>query len=140
MGLTALRASTQILLDRIASELGFQPASNLGNRLSAKSLPAAPVSTVKAQATSHLRVDTVHGAKGETLDAVLYITTKQHLDGMLAGTTTEIGRIGYVAVTRPRDLLWIGVPAAEFGASRTALEAVGLSTTLPDQQRSENRS
>ena len=138
--LAALRTNTQTLLERISNELGFQAASNLGNRLSAKALPAAPISTVKAQATGRLRVDTVHGAKGETLDAVLYITTKAHLDGMLSGTASEIGRIGYVAVTRPRDLLWIGVPTADFGASRAALEAVGLSTNLPDQMRSENRS
>lgn len=138
--LTALRQTMQTLLDKIAAEYGLQPAANLGRRLSAKSLPSAPVSTVKAETSKPLRVDTVHGAKGETLDAVLYIVTKPHLEGMLAGTSTEIGRIGYVAVTRPRDLLWLGVPAAEFEAARPRLEAIGFSTRLPGQQRSEKRS
>lgn len=129
--LAALRSSVRTLLDRIAAASGLQPAANLAMRLSGKALPSAPVSTVRADAAKPLRVDTVHGAKGETLDAVLYVVTKAHLEGMLAGTATEIGRIGYVAVTRPRDLLWVGVPAADFEASRAALEAVGLVTRVP---------
>lgn len=124
--LRALRCSVQTLLERITVASGLQPAANLSMRLSARALPSAPVSTVKDEATKPLRVDTVHGAKGETLDAVLYVVTKAHLNGMLAGPTTELGRIGYVAVTRPRDLLWIGVPATDFEASRAALEAVGF--------------
>ena len=129
--LAALRSSVRTLLDRIADASGLQPAANLAMRLSGKALPPAPVSSVKADAAKPLRVDTVHGAKGETLDAVLYIVTKGHLERLLAGTATEIGRIGYVAVTRPRDLLWVGVPAADFEASRPALEAVGLVTRVP---------
>jgi hypothetical protein len=136
--LAALRTTVQVLLDKITAETGIQPAANLAMRLSAKSLPSAPVSTVKAETVKPLRVDTVHGAKGETLDAVLYIVTKPHLDGMLAGTSTEIGRIGYVAVTRPRDLLWVGVPAAEFEASRAGLEAAGFTIQLSGQQRFES--
>ena len=131
--LTALRASTQKLLEQISIDFGLRPRPNLGRRLSAKGLPAAPVSTLKPATAKPLRVDTVHAAKGESLDAVLYITTRAHLDGLLGGTGTEIGRIGYVAVTRPRDLLWIGVPAADFEASRAALEAAGLLTEFPSQ-------
>lgn len=63
--------------------------------MSGKGLPSTPVSLVKADAAKPPRVDTVHSAKGETLDAVLYVVTKARLDGMLAGTKTEIGRIGH---------------------------------------------
>jgi hypothetical protein len=129
--LAALRSSVQTLLDQIAAASGLQPAANLAMRLSGKALPSVSVSTVKADAAKPLRVDTVHGVKGETLDAALYVVTKAHLEGMLGGTATEIGRIGYVAVTRPRNLLWVGVPAADFEASRAMLEAVGLVTHLP---------
>lgn len=132
--LTALRTSVQTLLDQIAAASGIQPSPNLSMRLSGKALPTAPVSMVKPDAAKALRVDTVHGAKGETLDAVLYVVTKAHLDGLLAGTTTEIGRIGYVAVTRPRDLLWIAVPARDFEESRAELEAIGIATCLPAKQ------
>jgi superfamily I DNA/RNA helicase len=124
--LDALRVSTQALLSAIEAATGLAAASNLAMRLSAKALPSTPVSTVKADPAKPLRVDTVHGAKGETLDAVLYITTKAHLEGMLAGTGSEIGRIGYVAATRPRDLLWIGVPAADLNAMKPRLECLGF--------------
>lgn len=56
-----------------------------------------------------MRVDTVHQAKGESLDAVLYITLKDHAEEMLAGVGIEVARIGYVASTRARDLLWVAV-------------------------------
>lgn len=57
-----------------------------------------------------LRCGTVHSAKGEGIPAVLYLTTKKDLDAMVAGTDTEEGRIGFVAVTRARDLLVVGIP------------------------------
>jgi hypothetical protein len=138
--LGALRSSVQTLLDLIAAASGLQPAENLAMRLSGKALPSVSISNVKTDADKPLRVDTVHGVKGETLDAALYVVTKAHLEGMLGGTATEIGRIGYVAVTRPRNLLWVGVPAADFEASRAMLEAVGLVTHFPITQQSEKRS
>lgn len=61
--------------------------------------------------TSRIRVDTVHQAKGESLDAVLYLATKEHVSALLAGMDSELGRIGYVAATRARNLLRVGVPA-----------------------------
>lgn len=57
-----------------------------------------------------LRCGTVHSAKGEGIPAVLYLTTKKDLDAMVAGTGGEEGRIGFVAVTRARDLLVVGIP------------------------------
>lgn len=57
-----------------------------------------------------LRCGTVHSAKGEGIPAVLYLTTKKDLDAMVAGTGDEEGRIGFVAVTRARDLLVVGIP------------------------------
>ena len=73
-----------------------------------------------------LRIDTVHKAKGESLDAVMYVTTKEHVKEMLGGVTTELGRIGYVAATRARDLLWIAVPHNALKELRPALIAKGF--------------
>lgn len=57
-----------------------------------------------------IRVDTVHQVKGESLDAVLYISTeKEHLKEMINGTKKELGRIGYVALTRAKNLFVIGI-------------------------------
>lgn len=58
-----------------------------------------------------LRSGTVHSAKGEGIPAVLYLTTKKDLDAMIAGTGDEEGRIGFVAATRAKDLLVIGIPS-----------------------------
>jgi superfamily I DNA/RNA helicase len=58
-----------------------------------------------------IRSHTVHKVKGEGIAAVLYITKKADLESMLTGTGTEDGRVGYVAVTRARDLLILAVPA-----------------------------
>jgi superfamily I DNA/RNA helicase len=121
-----LRVVTAALLAAIEVQTGLKPADNLNRRLTAKALPAAPVSALDPALVKKLRVDTVHGAKGESLDAVLYIVTKPHLEHMLAGVQTELGRIGYVAVTRPRDLLWVAVPQAIWPEHQAGLAAVGL--------------
>lgn len=121
-----LRQVIATLLAEIEALTGLKSAENLNRRLAAKALPAAPVCSLDQAIVKPLRIDTVHGAKGESLDAVLYIVTKAHLEHLLAGVGTELGRIGYVAVTRPRDLLWVAVPHTILPKHRNALEAMGL--------------
>ena len=75
---------------------------------------------------SGLRFGTVHSAKGEGIPAVMYLTSKSHLDAMVAGTNTEDGRIGFVAATRARDLLVIAIPSSTAPESITSLESLGL--------------
>ncbi len=74
----------------------------------------------------HRNTHTVHQAKGESLDAVLYVATKDHVRALLAGTNSEVGRIGYVAVTRAKNLLWLGVPASAINEMRPALLGKGF--------------
>ncbi|MEJ1960039.1 MAG: UvrD-helicase domain-containing protein [Gammaproteobacteria bacterium] len=73
-----------------------------------------------------VRTRTVHKVKGEGIDAVLYVARKGDLDKMLAGTGTEDGRVGYVAVTRARDLLIVGIPAKTPDAIVADLKAKGF--------------
>ena len=73
-------------------------------------MPLASTEDLSSSDVTGLRIDTVHKAKGESLDAVLYVTIKEHAQALLDGATTEVGRIGYVAATRARDLLWVAVP------------------------------
>lgn len=68
----------------------------------------------------------MHKAKGESLDSVLYIATKEHAQALLDGVATEVGRIGYVAATRARDLLWIAVPQGALKDLRPTLLARGF--------------
>jgi hypothetical protein len=72
------------------------------------------------------RIDTVHQVKGESLDAVLYLATTKHVQALLAGVDTEDGRIGYVAVTRARNLFWLGVPQEALQKLRPALLSKGF--------------
>ena len=65
-------------------------------------------------------------AKGESLDAVLYVAAKDHVQALLAGVDSEVGRIGYVAVTRARNLLWLAVPSNALKELRPALLASGF--------------
>lgn len=121
----ALKKRVMVLLQEVESILGLTATKNLGQRLSTRDLPTAPVSGAPG-APVKLRIDTVHRAKGESLDAVLYVASKAHVAALLAGTTTEEGRIGYVAVTRAKDLFWLGVPQACFANLRPALLARGF--------------
>ncbi|MFT3780321.1 MAG: UvrD-helicase domain-containing protein [Ottowia sp.] len=106
---------TRIFLAHIAQNHGLASTNNLGNKLARRGLPNAPLITAADLAANddapRIRVDTVHQAKGESLDAVLYLANREHANALLAGVDTEVGRIGYVAVTRARNLLWLGVPA-----------------------------
>lgn len=71
-------------------------------------------------------MDTMHHVKGESLDAVLYVATKDHVQALLAGVDSEVGRIGYVAVTQARNLLWLAVPTNALKELRHALLASGF--------------
>lgn len=109
----ALLACIKVLLVNLDTEFGFKPVANLGNKLSKKALPSTSLISAADLAdrdATALRIDTVHKAKGESLDAVLYMTTKEHAQALLGGVASELGRIGYVAATRARDLLWVAVP------------------------------
>lgn len=117
------------LLVRLETNFSLKATDNIGRKLSKKELPDAPLAGAKNLADSNgpaLRVDTVHKAKGESLDAVLYVTLKDHAQALLDGVTTEVGRIGYVGATRARDLLWVAVPHSSLNELRPTLLAKGF--------------
>lgn len=121
---------TRALLAAIKRDHGLASADNLGNKLARRGLTNAPLIAAADLAAENdpprIRVDTVHQAKGESLDAVLYLANREHVNALLAGVDTEVGRIGYVAVTRARNLLWLGVPANALEELRPALLARGF--------------
>lgn len=124
-----LLVRTKALLAVLDQDFGLKVADNLGNKLAKKALPSAPLMTggdLAAEKEARIRVDTVHQAKGESLDAVLYLATKEHVSALLAGVDSELGRIGYVAATRARNLLWVGVPANALTELRPRLLARGF--------------
>jgi hypothetical protein len=64
--------------------------------------------------------------KGEGIQAVMYLTAKKQLDALVAGTSGEDGRIGFVAATRAKDLLIIAIPHRTTDDVITSLRNFGL--------------
>lgn len=127
--LPLLLTRVRTLLVKLESAFGLKSANGIGRKLTKKALPNNPLASnddLADTGPSRLRIDTVHKAKGESLDAVLYVTLKDHTQAMLDGVDTEVGRIGYVAATRARDLLWLAVPQSALKELRPALLARGF--------------
>lgn len=127
--LPSLLERVRQLLATLQAEFGLTPTDSLGTKLTRRDLPHASLvaaDDLGTQRNTRIRVDTVHKAKGESLDAVLYMATRDHVEAMLDGVATEVGRIGYVAVTRAKNLLWVGVPAAALPALRQRLMDFGF--------------
>lgn len=124
-----LLARVKTLLATLESDHGLKATNNINMKLSKRGLSNAPF-IVAADSTEltipRIRVDTVHQAKGESLDAVLYMAENKHVSALLRGVDSEIGRIGYVAITRAKNLLWLGVPANALNALRPKLVALGF--------------
>ncbi|MEZ4308708.1 MAG: 3'-5' exonuclease [Polyangiaceae bacterium] len=127
-----LLAALRLLFVRL-SDYGLKPVEKLGRIVTKADLPHTPLGLTKD--TLHhgrrIRIDTVHQAKGESLDAVLYLANTQQASALIEGATTELGRIGYVAVTRARDLFWLGVPETGIKKLREPLKRLGLQPWLP---------
>lgn len=125
-----LRKNVAKLLLLLESDFGLLSGDNLGNKLANKGLPNTPLIAtpdLMTEPTHSIRIDTVHQVKGESLDAVLYLATeKKHIEALLAGMDTELGRVGYVAITRARNLLWLAVPANALVKLRPALIEKGF--------------
>ncbi|MBY3544787.1 UvrD-helicase domain-containing protein [Rhizobium laguerreae] len=124
-----LLARIKGLLDQVAAISGIVAAANIGNRLSKADLLASPLA--KQQTTSpgtiaQIRVETVHAVKGESIDAVMYVASKEHARELIAGPNTEVGRIGYVALTRARNLFLLAIPEGSETDFAAALEAHGV--------------
>jgi ATP-dependent exoDNAse (exonuclease V) beta subunit len=72
----------------------------------------------------------VHQSKGESLDAVMYIASSDHAKKMLNGPDTELGRIGYVALTRAKNFFLLAVPSNAIKSIEKDLVEVGMKPFL----------
>lgn len=116
------------LFEAIENVCTIRRCATWGNKFSKRGLGDGPLlqRDLVSEGSVGIRTTTVHKVKGEGIDAVLYIAKKSDLDRMLAGTGTEDGRIGYVAVTRAKDLLIVGIPANTAPPVISELEAKGF--------------
>lgn len=122
-----LLAGVGRILETVAEASGLTVAENVRRKLAARRLPPGALFAGGGNGGLPVRIDTVHQAKGESLDAVLYIAGRGHAEAMLEGVRTEVGRIGYVALTRARDLFWLGVPNVALVGLQNGLGLAGFS-------------
>jgi superfamily I DNA/RNA helicase len=115
------------LLQFVGNALGLATVTNIRMKLARRQLPEGSLVPIEDRShTQSIRIDTVHQAKGQSLDAVLYFASKVHIEAMLAGIDTEVGRIGYVALTRARDLFVLSVPVSAKKELIPKLEKLGF--------------
>lgn len=123
-----LKSRLPTLLATLQADCGLQTRTSWGMNVTVKDVGSAPLlqqALIKAEGQD-IRVSTVHKVKGESIPAVLYVTNPKSLNSLLAGTSDEEGRIGYVAVTRAGDLLLVAVPKSTDNSKVAALVKAGF--------------
>ena len=134
--LTELKKNLHEWLTLVEQETTFRREPTWNNRVTAAELPKkGPLIAVDIgqHDWSSLRCGTVHSAKGEGIPAVMYLTSKSDIDALVAGTGDEEGRIGFVAVTRGRDLLVVAIPSGTSDETISKLKASGFIESGPAQ-------
>uniref|UniRef100_UPI003341564F ATP-dependent helicase n=1 Tax=Castellaniella defragrans TaxID=75697 RepID=UPI003341564F len=134
--LVGLKKNLSDWLTLVEQETTFTREPTWSKRVTAAELPkTGPLIAVDIgqHDWSALRCGTVHSAKGEGIPAVMYLTNKGDLDALVAGTGDEEGRIGFVAVTRGRDLLVVAIPSETSDEVVTKLKACGFADSCPEQ-------
>lgn len=125
----ALLTRVEALLEKLLAEHGLKAAATWRSKLAKRNILNQPLmrpAGLGIEDLPRLRVCTVHKVKGESIRGVLYICNRSHLDELLGGTGTEVGKIGYVALTRARDLFVLGVPATNLEEFAPKLGALGF--------------
>lgn len=121
-----LLTNVKVLLTEIEKQYEFKIAGTLGTKLKKTLLPDLPLASATATQAHGLRVETVHQVKGESIGAVMYLAKKNHIEALLSGTGDEEGRIGYVAITRAKNLFWLAVPQSCLKEFKDKLLNAGL--------------
>ena len=108
-------------LTSLIEEIGLQCDAMLGQHIKATGLSAAQKALPLFESVPEfpeVRQDTIHQVKGESIDAVLVIGSTKFWNSVMAavqsGDNTEDRRLAYVAMTRARHLLVVGLPKGHY--------------------------
>jgi len=129
-----LKANLDAWLTVVEEQTDFKREPTWLNRVTATDLPKiGPLIAVDIGQNdwSALKCGTVHSVKGDGISAVMYLADKADLKALVDGTTGEEGRIGYVAITRARDLLVVAVPEGAPADVVDRLMAHGFTESAP---------
>ena len=113
--------SMRIQLASLIEEIGLRCDVKLGHYVKATGLSAAQKALPLFESDHQfpeVRQDTIHQVKGESIDAVLVIGSTQFWNSVVAAVqkddNTEDRRLAYVAMTRARHLLVVGLPKGHY--------------------------
>ena len=113
--------SMRTQLGSLIEEIGLQCKAKLGQHIKATGLSAAQKALPLFESVDEfptVRQDTIHQVKGESIDAVLVIGSTKFWNSVIAavqrGENTEDRRLAYVAMTRARHLLVVGLPKGHY--------------------------
>ena len=114
-------SSMRTQLASLIDEIGLQCDAKLGHHIKATGLSAAQKALPLFESVHQfpeVRHDTIHQVKGESIDAVLVIGSTKFWNSVVAavrrGDNTEDRRLAYVAMTRARHLLVVGLPKGHY--------------------------
>ena len=105
----------------LLQELGFTSIPKLGQKIRKTGLDQQQLALPLFQPQTlfpPIRQETIHQVKGESIDAVLVLGSTKFFNSMVAAIekseNTEDRRLAYVAMTRARHALVVGLPASHF--------------------------
>lgn len=108
-------------LGKLIIELGIKSVPALGKKIRKTGLQVHQMALPLFETQTHLpaiRQETIHQVKGESIDAVLVLGSNKFwnsvVDSVINDENTEDRRLAYVAMTRARHLLAIGLPASHY--------------------------
>ena len=118
-----------------SKEIGFLRKSKLTNmqipRVN-KSSKVIDIFKDNSEMCKIVRIDTIHGVKGETLDAVMLVSNERKKHGgcykeWIKDKNSEAARMAYVASSRPKHLLVWAIPDSANNNDLEKLKEIGFS-------------
>lgn len=122
--LPKLQENMKALLDKINNETQLI-TQDIGRKITKRNLDDQILVQVRSEANA-IRVDTVHKAKGESIDAIMYLGSNASIKDLLGDELNENKRIGYVAITRARKFFVLALNETNINQHEAKLIELGL--------------
>jgi superfamily I DNA/RNA helicase len=121
-------------LARLISEIGIENAPNINLKITKKGLNEDQMKLALFEEHGlfpPIRQETIHQVKGESIDGVLVLGSSKFwnsvVDCVVSGISSENRRLAYVAMSRARHVLALGLPASHFDNHAEKWKAWGFS-------------
>ena len=108
-------------LKALIEEIGLKCDVSLGRHINKRGLADSQMNLPLFEAQSDfptVRQTTIHKVKGESIDAVLVVGSVKFWNSVVKAVKNEVStedrRLAYVAMTRARHLLVVGIPTSHF--------------------------